>query len=257
MYIHPVSDTHIEFVDNKLKYNTPEGTDVVVLAGDIGVGRQGVLWALKTFEVPTVIIAGNHESYGSNWKIPKLYDTLRKLCEGTHVHFLQNETVIIDDVLFAGTTLWTDYDLYGNVPLAKIRAQEGLSDYTYIRYGDTGEMPHRFSPDKANTEHLLARSFLVETLKDRTEQKSVVVSHHAPSEKSILPMYSHDDLNPCYASRLEYFMLDLNPNIWFHGHMHNSVDYMIGDTRVIANPRGYPMKADRNPKWNSDLLIEI
>jgi len=27
--------------------------------------------------------------------------------------------------------------------------------------------------------------------------------------------------------------------LWTHGHMHNASDYMIGETRVVCNPRGY------------------
>ena len=29
------------------------------------------------------------------------------------------------------------------------------------------------------------------------------------------------------------------PKLWIHGHMHNRSDYMIGDTRIVCNPRGY------------------
>jgi hypothetical protein len=47
-------------------------------------------------------------------------------------------------------------------------------------------------------------------------------------------------MNGGYHSRLSDFILD-HPNIkvWCHGHMHNFTDYMVGDTRVLANPRGY------------------
>jgi hypothetical protein len=27
--------------------------------------------------------------------------------------------------------------------------------------------------------------------------------------------------------------------LWTHGHMHNTSDYLMGDTRVVCNPRGY------------------
>jgi len=39
---------------------------------------------------------------------------------------------------------------------------------------------------------------------------------------------------------MEDFILDNeNIKVWVHGHMHDPVDYMIGETRVLANPRGY------------------
>jgi predicted phosphodiesterase len=30
------------------------------------------------------------------------------------------------------------------------------------------------------------------------------------------------------------------PKLIVHGHTHDPCDYMIGETRVICNPRGYP-----------------
>ena len=27
--------------------------------------------------------------------------------------------------------------------------------------------------------------------------------------------------------------------LWVHGHMHDPVDEMLGNTRIIANPHGY------------------
>ena len=261
MKIHVVSDTHIEFTNGNLPYQTPEGTDVVVLAGDIGTGRQGVLWAIETFDVPVVTIAGNHEAYGSNWKIPKLYDTLKDLCAGTNVHFLQNDSVMIDDVLFVGTTLWTDFDLDGRAPMVEVQALSLMNDYKKIKYGESGSAPQKLLPSHLRTEHLLAKNFLVEALADY-DGKSVVVTHHAPSGESLGADFKGDPLNGCYASRLEYFAMDLNPNLWFHGHIHSSSDYMLGDTRVIANPRGYPPCSELpdgviNPGYDPNLLVEI
>jgi hypothetical protein len=58
---------------------------------------------------------------------------------------------------------------------------------------------------------------------------------------SIDPTYKDDHhMNGAYYSDLSELILD-NPQIktWVHGHMHNQSDYMIGDTRVVTNPRGY------------------
>ena len=49
-----------------------------------------------------------------------------------------------------------------------------------------------------------------------------------------------DLLSAAFASNLEY-LFERYPNIklWCHGHVHNSVDYKLGNARVIANPLGY------------------
>jgi hypothetical protein len=54
-------------------------------------------------------------------------------------------------------------------------------------------------------------------------------------------------MNGGYCSNLEEFILD-HPQIrlWTHGHMHDPSDYMIGETRVVCNPRGY-VGYERNP----------
>lgn len=46
------------------------------------------------------------------------------------------------------------------------------------------------------------------------------------------------------------------PDLWVHGHMHNSVDYRVGATRVVTNPRGYAGH-EINPNFNPQLVIEI
>lgn len=59
-----------------------------------------------------------------------------------------------------------------------------------------------------------------------------------------------------YASDLEEMILELKPNIWFHGHIHTSSDYWLGETRVICNPFGYPGK-EENPSFNPNLIAEL
>ena len=47
-------------------------------------------------------------------------------------------------------------------------------------------------------------------------------------------------MNGAYSSDLSELMLD-HPQIrmWTHGHTHHNFDYMIGQCRVVCNPRGY------------------
>jgi hypothetical protein len=47
-------------------------------------------------------------------------------------------------------------------------------------------------------------------------------------------------MNGAYSSDLSDFILD-HPQIkvWTHGHTHHNFDYMIGDCRIVCNPRGY------------------
>jgi hypothetical protein len=86
----------------------------------------------------------------------------------------------------------------------------------------------------------------------------VVVTHHAPTTLSIAEWFKHDTLmNGAFASDLTDFILD-RPQIklWTHGHMHNVSDYMIGDTRVVCNPRGY-VGYEEGPKNFEIKVVEI
>ena len=69
----------------------------------------------------------------------------------------------------------------------------------------------------------------------------VVVGHHTPSHNSCHPRYKDDrEMNGGYHSDLSEFMLDRPAiKLWTHGHTHEVFDYMVGECRVVCNPRGY------------------
>ncbi|MEM9690500.1 MAG: metallophosphoesterase, partial [Pseudomonadota bacterium] len=110
MKLHILSDIHVEF-----EAFVPPATDadVIVLAGDIHVGRKGLDWALEQFpDKPVIYVLGNHEYYGK--AVPKLTNELQKIAANTNVHLLERSSVEIDGVTFLGSTLWTDFELFGD-----------------------------------------------------------------------------------------------------------------------------------------------
>lgn len=70
--------------------------------------------------------------------------------------------------------------------------------------------------------------------------ETVVVTHHAPLSKAVVPRFAINRLTPAFASGLESLVDTGQPALWIHGHTHNSFDYGIYNTRVVCNPRGYP-----------------
>jgi hypothetical protein len=54
--------------------------------------------------------------------------------------------------------------------------------------------------------------------------------------------------------RLATSWLANNLRLALHGHIHDSADYRIGATRVIANPHGYGRE---NPKFDPAFTIEV
>ncbi|MGO7904201.1 metallophosphoesterase [Rhizobium leguminosarum] len=254
MKIWVISDLHAEF-GVPFNHRPPADADVVVCAGD--VVTKGIVpsieWLLRHFgrDIPTVFVAGNHEFYGAS-----LVGSLRNADvarEFPYLHFLENNVVEIDGVLFVGGTLWTDFRLFEREPsLAMAAAENGMNDYRRIKYSTTPF--ERFRPIHAFRRHVETRDFIFSELRKRIGQKTVVVSHHAPSSRSILPAYRDDPLTPCYASDLEDLILETLPTVWVHGHVHHRNDYRISDTRVVSNPRGYP---GEKTGFDPALVIEV
>lgn len=250
-----VSDLHLEF-GQPFSTAAPADADVLICAGDLltrGIGPS-IEWLATHIarSIPVVFVAGNHEYYGASVQ-ESLKAALSRRDLYPHVHFLENGSVDIADVRFVGGTLWTDFRVLGRDPaLAMAAAETGMNDYRKIKFS---KKPYRkFKPIHAYRMHQETRSFLRTALAEAEGQKTVVVTHHAPSSKSIPEEFSSDPLAACYASNLEGLIDEMAPALWVHGHVHKAVDYMVGDTRVVANPRGYP---GERTQFDPGLVLDI
>lgn len=248
MRLHILSDLHLEFAPLGLP---DPGADAVILAGDIHVQTRGVGWALEAFRRPVIYVAGNHEYYGGHFK-----NTLQKMKErakDTHVHVLDREEVVIEGVRFLAATLWTDFTVTGNRVLAAMEARRRMSDYYQIRTGSY----RRLRPTDVERDHFDAVTFLRAKLAEPFDGKTVVVTHHAPSTRSIAARFREDrsHLNAAYVNRLEE-LLGPPVSLWVHGHTHVSFDYELLGTRVVCNPRGY-IPYEPNDEFDPALTVEV
>ncbi|CAB4122927.1 COG2129 Predicted phosphoesterases, related to the Icc protein [uncultured Caudovirales phage] len=261
MKIHIMSDLHLEVSTMDPAYTPPE-CDVVVLAGDIsnGKGVKGVEWAASTFSQPVVMVNGNHEFYSSTDMEGHRLKLLDAASNTPNVTVLDNSHVDIGGVRFIGSTLWTDFNLYGTRDKHMEMAPYRMNDYHKIRTG----APHymKLTPMQVLAAHQKARAYLTAELfmaKDKN-LKPVVVSHHAPHPNSIVAAFDGDFCNPYYASDLTDLINVWKPPLWIHGHMHSSLDYMVDHTRVVCNPRGYaryPQAVGENWDFNPAYVVKI
>lgn len=83
-----------------------------------------------------------------------------------------------------------------------------------------------------------------------------MVTHHAPSLRSVPTEWRDDLMSAAYASNLDWLVEESGAALWVHGHIHSSADYMIGRTRVVCNPRGY-WPDQPNPAFRPDLVVEV
>ncbi|MCK9369150.1 metallophosphoesterase [Candidatus Dojkabacteria bacterium] len=261
MKIAYASDLHLEFGDIDLK-NT-EDCDVLVIAGDLLIAqylhenphtdnpipekdwslKMGLAYRFRGFldriskefkEV--VIIAGNHCFYHGYWY--KSLDHLREeYSKFSNIHFLENESIVLDDVTFIGTTLWTDMNKSDPITIYSIKY--AMNDFSLIK--NDNQKYRKLSPEDTVVRHRTALDYISNIVRDNQGKKIVVVGHHSPSQLSVHPKYKDDyEMNGGYASSLTQFIFD-RPEIkvWFHGHTHEPFDYMLGRTRIACNPRGY------------------
>lgn len=209
--------------------------DLVVLAGDVNIGVKGIEWIKQEIQnKPVIYVLGNHEYYKGTY--PKTLNKIKALAKDSNVHVLENDSVEINNVVFHGATLWTDFSLFGNPREYGVICQSKMNDYKKIRRDPTYSKLRSIDTYRIHNESL---GWLNESLTKNSGKTNVVVTHHAPSLKSVPEKYKHDPITAAYASNLEYLIMKYQPELWIHGHIHTPINYNIGKTKVVCNPCGY------------------
>lgn len=231
-----VSDVHVEFDRDHgrqfLRELPNENTDILVVAGDLGV-RGLITDSLRILcdRFPEVIfVMGNHSSYHSSieYKIKEMEDLDNEI---GNLHFLENRKVEILGETFVGCTLWFKDD--PNRPL------DGWSDFRFI----DGAPSSIFEQNKKN----------VKFLEENVDENSCIITHHLPSYRCVDPEWQGSPFNCYFVCDMEKLIYDKKPKLWIHAHSHSFQDITIDETRVIRNPRAYPHE---NSSFNPDLLID-
>lgn len=238
MKIGIISDTHFRTPGVLWgSYSRSRGGDVLIIAGDLvnyynnnyeeNIGQFLSKWKKVIF------ILGNHDHYLSdvNETLEKIRFQLKNFSD--RVIVLENESVIINNVLFLGSTLWTNMN--NENPLTILEYDKRLrNDFIYITNGSSLLKPKDFCSFFST-----AKDFIFNSIDNSPQiENVVVVTHHAPSFQSIHPRFKGDDiLNFGFASELSDEIIK-RPQIklWVHGHTHAPFNYKIGETRVICNP---------------------
>jgi predicted phosphodiesterase len=187
--------------------------DLLIDAGDMMASPDQMARLQDEWNVPIVSVRGNHDYYHRDWLGP------RRDC-GTHE---------IGGVRIAATTLWVDFNR--NSPVTHEVVSRSLNDFRLIG---------NFTTRTAYAAHLYQKAFLEEMLQNRMD---IVVTHHCPSFRSVHEKYKtadNEQVNYGFASHLDELVESSGAKLWIHGHTHCPCDYVIGNTRVICNPLGYP-----------------
>lgn len=270
-FLRIASDLHLDvnrdYDDHPLLANNDRNKEtVLILAGDImnnlAIGfykfnsqpLQTEVW--KRFLVKlshiykyVILVLGNHDFYFE--KFENTSALLEKTIDSFGIKnfiFLNDSSVEFNNIKFIGCTLWTD--LKKGDPSTMVKAAALNNDYREIAKGP-GMGASKLTYNDTIAAHKNSLKFIDQELK-HTNKKTIVITHHAPSLKSIdVEKYSkssYGDITYMYASDLDGFILQHDDKVplWIHGHTHDSCDYKIGKTRVVCNSFGLKSQAKKN-----------
>lgn len=254
-----LSDLHLEIWRHQAPLSTAmkQHPDVVILAGDIDTGTRGISWAETFFSgIPVIYVHGNHEAYGQH--LDRLQLALDEASQKTkNVHFLQMRELRLGNVRFLGCTLWTDFRLFGDEQYAHAisACREVMNDYEQIRIGTNDRQKLR--PVDTERIHFQHRQWLEERLTEPFDGLTVVLTHMAPSMRSVSAKHRSDPVSAAYASSLEELVG--RADFWIHGHMHASLDYRLKGCRVLSNPLGYKNRVGQaeNSAFDASFVVDI
>jgi Icc-related predicted phosphoesterase len=255
MKLQILSDLHADVSAIK-PISIEDGVDAVIVAGDVCEGMLQAFAYLRRIvplDVPVLMVAGNHEFYHSF--VPHELTLARTHASNFNIHFLENDTLVLNGTRFIGATLWTDYRIFGdtNTGASMSACAGGMNDHRLIGWQKQPWL--RFRPQEAALLHHRSRAFINEALANPFgDGPTVVISHHAVHWNSVLPQYRTDPVTAAFVSDMTATIEAYRPAMWVHGHVHNSSDYHVDQTRIICNPHGY---GNENSAFDGSLMIDI
>lgn len=274
MKIRVLSDLHLECDEPDAVPHAD--ADLVVLAGDIHNHSEGIRWAAETFgmDAPIVYVPGNHEYYDGEFGAIEV--AMRDAAASVdNVHYLNNDALVDPDGRWRvlGTTLWTDFKLFGGseeaVAAAIAAAEKVMLDFRgpiQVTWparaeatGSTSDNPRLFTAADTLALHRQAHAWLANELAKPFAGQTIVVTHHAPHRASLADRFASDLASAGFISHLTD-LVGPPVALWVHGHTHTPFDYVTEGTRIVCNPRGYIDRRRHrleNPLFAWDKIVEL
>lgn len=259
MLIRYCSDLHLEGCQDTparqetifLPHDPRDQESVLVLAGDICSKMAVLVDFIKQVEsrfLKVIYVPGNHEYYNSEmcyWN-----REFRALCraELSNTYYAAGtvEYCTISGVDFIFCTGWADG---GRTYQEEMCVATAISDFRYITFD--------YRTFKVSDMQVIHRWQMgeLENRLNLSKNKTVVVTHHLPSYKICHPRFGTTH-NGGFASDSDHILE--KANYWIHGHTHDTIDTMLGNTRVVANPAGYGRETNGSQYNNYDVrFLEV
>lgn len=267
------SDIHTEFWKEEYAHRTgkpssfpdkpdPDSYDIVIAAGDIGLGLKGFDWLEKMFpsDKPVLYVPGNHEYYKHDYFV--LQDQFNRLNKlgNSNVKILNPGQVIIDGYQFIGATQWSNMRLKGYPDFPDYMFERGIADFNVIGASAMGEgekmsvvlMQAIYEKELLYTKELLSHT------SPELMKKTVVINHFVPSSLLIDPKWLKPQfltLNPYFTNDIDHEIFDFGFPLMVYGHTHdrNDLEHPLG-VRMVGQPFGYPGENPIDYGWK---IVEV
>lgn len=230
MKLQIMSDLHLEFHRDggeSFIQSLPVAADTLIVAGDLTTldNLFEAFYLLGRKWKTVLYVPGNHELYDGS-SLQDMKDVFEDYRENgrykDRIHILYNDVVKLGKQRFLGTTLW-----FQDTPESRLYTNL-ISDFSAIR-----------KPHELFEENEKALNFL----NDNLERGDVVITHHIPHLLGVADVFRTEAVNVYFYCPLEDLIIDRQPKLWIFGHTHTAFDFKQGNTRLIANPFGYPHEA--------------
>ncbi len=232
-----VSDIHSEFYKHPLKFLESleffPNLDFLLLPGDLVVPcSQGiektkkVLDFLSTKARHCIFVYGNHEIYhGTKGAAEEILESVMP----PNFHWLRNSMETVDGIRFFGGTMW-----FPDSKRNYLHERE-LSDFLVIKDF------RKWVYEENRKFQEAARSFITD--------KTIVLTHHIPAYSVVSPVFRGDNLNRFFVCDMTELIIERKPPLWVYGHTHLPNDGVVGETRVVCWPYGYPSERPNLPPY--------
>lgn len=282
MKIQLLSDLHLEAHPHFVPEPAP-GADVLVLAGDIGSYQEGGQLGDEDFGLarfsplpqwgawptPVLFVPGNHEYDAQDFD--EAHQRLRRTCDKLGIAWLERETLVLKQVRFVGTTLWSDFDALADheqtdslTRRLQLRDKAFRAANFYLRKTGGTRSGEAFLAEPMRAQALACQEWLQAVLSTPFAGTTVAVTHFAPSLRSADPRYGLVPGTAGFCNALDHLLP--HAQLWLHGHLHAPSDYTVRGTdpstqkswqcRVVANPLGYARKGEQ-ATFQSQLCLTV
>jgi len=263
-YIRIASDLHLEghfgrtmsVIEREfLPHDNRDSECILVLAGDISSSLSQLIQFLQFIDhrfLRIIYVPGNHEYYYQDMIQWNLVASVEIPLASPKTSAAIGRVIVIDfpEAKFIAGTLWADG---GKHPLDQMAVQNGLFDFSLIKYGS-----RNYTVDDMQTIHRRHKADIEDFLDiDCGAKPTIVVTHHIPSEQLAHPRFG-TSINGGFFSDCDFMMVNGHPNLWIHGHTHDTIDTNIYGTRIICNPYGYSRETRASEHNRYDVkIVEI